>query len=92
MKPEPKIATCCYCGTRAVLKLTGTVRHELACRGCGASLRILKTIPVETRREVKASRTKPLPVRYREKPGRKRKSFFKRAVEEIWDEIEDLFD
>ena len=33
-----KIATCCYCGTRAALVLTGKHRHELSCSGCGAPL------------------------------------------------------
>lgn len=40
-----KIATCCYCGKRAALVLTGTVRHELACSACGAPLHDLKGIP-----------------------------------------------
>ena len=38
MHPTNKIATCCYCGTRAALVLTGEVRHELACASCGAPL------------------------------------------------------
>ncbi len=40
-----KIATCCYCGTRAALVLTGELRHELACRACGAPLHDLKRLP-----------------------------------------------
>ena len=41
-----KIATCCYCGTRAALTLAGQERHELACSSCGAPLHDLKNIPV----------------------------------------------
>ncbi|HBS50983.1 MAG TPA: hypothetical protein DEA05_13305 [Rhodobacteraceae bacterium] len=46
--PHPtKIATCCYCGTRAALVLTGKTRHELACSACGAPLHDLKMLPRE---------------------------------------------
>ncbi|WP_103762432.1 MULTISPECIES: hypothetical protein [Roseovarius] len=40
-----KIATCCYCGTRAVLVLDEG-RHELACGACGAPLHDMKMMPV----------------------------------------------
>lgn len=40
-----KIATCCYCGTRAALVLRGKDRHELACSNCGAPLHNLKMLP-----------------------------------------------
>ncbi len=33
-----KVATCCYCGTRAALVLRGKQRHELSCASCGAPL------------------------------------------------------
>lgn len=92
MRPAPKIATCCYCGARTVLKLTGKVSHELACGSCGAPIRYLKPIPIETRTEVKPSRRQAAPKKRKEKPRRKRKGFWQRAVEEIWDEIEDIFD
>ena len=40
------IATCCYCGSRAALSLGGTtIRHELACSGCGAPLGRMKNLP-----------------------------------------------
>ncbi len=39
-----KIATCCYCGTRAALVLSGETRHELACSSCGAPLHDLKML------------------------------------------------
>jgi len=44
--PQPKIATCCYCGTRAALVLSGRIQHELACASCGAPLHDLKAMPV----------------------------------------------
>ena len=40
-----KIATCCYCGTRAALVLKGMKRHELACSSCGAPLHDMKMLP-----------------------------------------------
>lgn len=51
MAPTSKIATCCYCGTRAALVLRGEARHELACANCGAPLHDLKHLPVHPRPE-----------------------------------------
>ncbi len=42
-----KVATCCYCGTRAALVLRGKERHELACSNCGAPLHNLKMLRSE---------------------------------------------
>jgi hypothetical protein len=39
-----KIATCCYCGTRAALVLRGEGRHELSCASCGAPLHLMKNL------------------------------------------------
>ncbi|MDK3075700.1 hypothetical protein QO034_21780 [Sedimentitalea sp. JM2-8] len=44
MPQVTKIATCCYCGTRAALVLAGKQRHELACSSCGAPLHNLKML------------------------------------------------
>lgn len=41
-----KIATCCYCGTRAALVLDRG-RHELTCSTCGAPLREMKSLPLD---------------------------------------------
>ena len=41
-----KIATCCYCGARAALRLDRG-RHELACAACGAPLREMKALRAE---------------------------------------------
>ena len=60
MPQGTKIATCCYCGTRAALILTGKTRHELSCQGCGAPLHDLKMMPgprAEVPRQAKVSRT-----------------------------------
>ncbi|MCJ7873843.1 hypothetical protein Q4577_13940 [Marinovum sp. 2_MG-2023] len=45
MPQGTKIATCCYCGTRAALVLRGDKRHELSCASCGAPLHDLKLMP-----------------------------------------------
>jgi len=99
-----KVATCCYCGTRAALVLRGNTRHELGCSNCGAPLSRLKMLP----NPVPATPT-PAPVQRRtgpqtafqprqkkryEKPKKRkyRKGFWRKVIEEIWDEIEDIFD
>lgn len=43
-----KIATCCYCGTRAALVLGGSQQHQLACGNCGAPLQDLKSLKTGT--------------------------------------------
>ncbi|MDJ0826872.1 MAG: hypothetical protein QNJ16_15345 [Rhodobacter sp.] len=96
MAHPTKIATCCYCGTRAALVLTGRERHELACSGCGAPLHELKAIPVSAKRKpqsnpwpsAEARRPKP-----KKKPKKsKRKSRFGYLAREAFDLIEDIFD
>ena len=54
--PARKIATCCYCGTRAVLVLRGKERHELSCSSCGAPLHDLKMLPIGPERGVSLCR------------------------------------
>lgn len=106
MPEGTKIATCCYCGTRAALVLRGRDRHELACRACGAPLHELKQL----KRPASApDRTAGHPARRRsppragyaefprhEKPmpkyARRRKSRGRRLLSEVFDLIEDLFD
>lgn len=99
-----KIATCCYCGTRAALVLTGNDRHELACSSCGAPLHDLKMLPKAAggasapaarvaRPQPKAVHPKqPHPKPRKVKKRKKRKGLFRHLVEEVWDEIEDIFD
>lgn len=96
-----KIATCCYCGTKAALILRGKDKHELACGNCGAPLRALKMLPLHPERQEqavahtaphrpvkqKAERHVPRPMK-----RRKGKSFGRRIFSEIWDVIEDVVD
>lgn len=99
----PKIATCCYCGTKAALVLDRE-RHELTCSSCGAPLHDLKRIPVD-RYSSDAPRgsgkkRKPAKHKYdsyqkqRPYPKRKkrRKGLLEKVFEEAFDVIEDIFD
>lgn len=101
-----KIATCSYCGTRAALVLRGEGRHELSCASCGAPLHEMKMLrtedvggtPRRPQPPAKPRGATPLPVWERpahpdaRKRKKKRKGFARRVLEEIFDEIEDLFD
>ncbi len=116
-----KIATCCYCGTRAALVLRREGRHELSCAACGAPLHEMKAIPQPrsgsatrksgagqgTRRRAPA---KPMPVkpvakaqprraapdydddRRAPRRGKSRGRLLRKAFEEIWDVVDDIFD
>lgn len=111
-----KIATCCYCGTRAVL-VFDKARHELTCQACGAPLHDMKFMPKDTGgKEKKKSRRAPggaIPTYPRDYPDerpaahrrgwpaedrrprkapKRRKPFMRRMLEELWDEVEDIFD
>jgi hypothetical protein len=99
-----KIATCCYCGTRAALVLRGKDRQELSCSNCGAPLHDLKMLPKAvdrgTARAATSTRPKPKAVHPKQphpkarkvKKRSKRKGIWRKIVEEVWDEIEDIFD
>lgn len=97
---NPKIATCCYCGTRAALSLRGKERHELACSNCGAPLhemKMLRSDAVGERELVRPSRIRSEPQSRgndlrRRKKKKKTKSLSRRFMEEVWDAAEDLFD
>lgn len=101
--PAQKIATCCYCGTRAALIL-GKDRHELACSSCGAPLHNMKMLPIGvgrvTARAATPTRPSPKPVHPKQphpkakkvKKSKKRKGLFRHLVEEAWDVIEDIID
>jgi len=97
----PKIATCCYCGTRAALSLRGEERHELACSNCGAPLHEMKMLRTDAHGDRELVR--PSPIRQPPRPSykddkrsrkkrKKTKSLSRRFMEELWDEVEDLFD
>ena len=103
-----KIATCCFCGSKAALRLDRG-RHELTCASCGAPLRDLKMLPKRnTPKEAPADvvaprraaaipypepRRKPAkPIKKKKRKSHKRKSWFKDAAEELFDFVEDIFD
>ncbi len=102
MPAASKIATCCYCGTRAALVLSGKTRHELACATCGAPLHDLKSIPAQKQRAVRDSspatapkKSKPYRVKGYDKPRKKpkkRKKLAKKLFAEAFDFLEDIFD
>jgi len=110
MPDSRKIATCCYCGMRAVLVLDKG-RHELGCAACGAPLHNMKFMPKRAENK-KKSPVGGLVMRYPVSasrngqadrfgewggdPGNKRKNkrkpMLRRVLEELWDEVEDIFD
>ncbi|MES0824667.1 hypothetical protein [Ruegeria sp. SCP11] len=92
--PSPsKIATCCYCGTRAALVLKGQQRHELSCSSCGAPLHDLKMVPKRKLTESKVRHdSRKSASSYKKKKPKKKKTMFSRVLDEAWDAIEDIFD
>lgn len=95
MPHDIKIATCCYCGTRTALELRGRERHELACAACGAPLRVMKRLRADHGgKPARPLRPPATPQRKaRCKPvKRRRKAFWREALDEVADLVEDLFD
>lgn len=97
--PAQKIATCCYCGTRAALVLRGRDRHELSCSACGAPLHDLKMLRAD--HPVGRGPAQAGPPRQGHVPPRgydprkrkkRRKGLGRRFLEEAWDALEDIFD
>lgn len=99
-----KIATCCYCGSRAALVL-GKDRHELTCATCGAPLHDMKRLrqaPQQARPEQRSYAQKPQKKKKKQKAGyyaeprkrryKKRKGVMRHILEEAFDVIEDIFD
>ncbi|MGC9367987.1 MAG: hypothetical protein ACP5DX_00475 [Paracoccaceae bacterium] len=95
MPHSPKIATCCYCGTRAALVLGREGRHELTCASCGAPLHALKRLPSEPDRQpprkVRPAAYRPETPR-KPKKAKKRKSRARWLLSEVADLVEDVFD
>ena len=99
-----KIATCCYCGTRAALVLRGRERHELSCANCGAPLHDMKMLRADHAGKRETVRSYPVrtgptaePARMpkhdpRRRKGKPRKGFGRRLLEEAFDLIEDILD
>lgn len=108
MPHSPKIATCCYCGSRAALVLTGETRHELACATCGAPLHEMKMLRSDARGErelvhpsairsyPKRSKGHRAPKKSYNSSKRSAKSRFKSAfwdmAEDVFEEVFDIFD
>ena len=93
--PTTKIATCCYCGTRAALVLKGERRHELSCSTCGAPLHEMKMLREDAhgpRDLVQKKRSRQSDRSAHKKKKKRRKSLRAHVLEEVWDAIEDIFD
>lgn len=99
MPHQTKIATCCYCGTRAALALKGRERHELSCSTCGAPLHELKRLRLDARGDRELVRASPIRSDNRKTKGhrakRKKKdkrSLSQRFMHKLWDVADDVFD
>lgn len=104
MSYPTKIATCCYCSSKTVLRLDKE-RHELTCASCAAPLRNLKMMPkpvkkspaISHQKQVRAP-VKPVKTATPKPKKRKRVSWKKRAewlrdfAEDAFDFVEDVFD
>ncbi|CUI68264.1 hypothetical protein [Cognatishimia activa] len=93
----PKIATCCYCGTRAVFKLSGDVQHELACSSCGAPLHEIKQMPLRSpaqTQKVEKKQHYEQPRSYKKSPKKKEKYKKKKKgfLSELFDDFDDILD
>ena len=95
MAHQMKVASCCYCGRRTVLQPTARQGHELACASCGAPLHEMKALKSAT-----VSKPKPEPQGMPQAPkggkkakkAKKRKPVWKKALGEVFDIVEDIFD
>ena len=89
-----RIATCCYCGTRAALVLKDLPggRHELGCAACGAPLHEMKSIPSDHPPGEVRGTVPPSEVRRKGEKRRKPRSLAAWLVREIVDEIGDILD
>ena len=92
MRPNIKIATCCYCGRRTMLKPTARGGRELACGSCGAPLHEMKWLKAPVRKPQKLSALPQSNEFKRSRKRKPRKPLWRRALEEVWDEVEDIFD
>lgn len=98
-----KIATCCYCGSRAALVL-GRDRHELTCANCGAPLHDMKRFRQDPKpkacRKATARSPSKTPGQMREprydlppqRSRKKRKTLMRHLFKEAIDLIEDILD
>lgn len=90
---DVRVATCCYCSRRTTLRATANDGHGLACASCGAPLTRMKSLRPEAARAAAshAPARHAVPIK-KKKTKKARKGFFQKIAEEVWDEIEDIFD
>ena len=93
-----KIATCCYCGVKTALTLSGSTRHELACSSCGAPLRNLKHFPKREEGQPAPAPSRPPAAQFAHPKvkgyakRKRKKSLARKLFSEVWDVVEDIFD
>lgn len=96
MKNATKSATCCYCGSKTILTLTGKVRHELQCTSCGAPLRRMKSLRKDHVNDpftVQGKRkTKPTYIKEKSKDRYRSRKKKKSMAHRLFDVAEDIFD
>ncbi|GHA47411.1 hypothetical protein GCM10008927_10280 [Amylibacter ulvae] len=92
-----KIATCSFCGSRTVLRLREVGNHhELSCANCAAPIHEMKPLkisaqPTTPRALSKLGMQKKKVKKKSRKPSHTSRILYKIA-EELWDELEDIFD
>ena len=92
---QVKVAKCCYCGNKTVLQLTARDGHELACGSCGAALHEMKALKSASGHKPKHEPKGTAGVHAKAKTSKKAKKskpFWKEAMGEAFDIIEDIFD
>ena len=87
-----KVATCCYCGRRSELVLTGAVQHELSCGSCGAPLHNMKRLKSDPKPTAARALDKSYGKSKKKSKSKKKKSFGAIFLDEIFDAVEDIFD
>lgn len=92
MAAAEHIGVCCYCGSRSLFRPVKGGRSRMVCCACGAPM--LKSLPAQKPRPPKPGHPKPVTHHGKIDTRRKKrgKPFWRNALEEVWDEIEDIFD
>lgn len=103
MSKTTKIATCCYCGSRASVVLGAGDAKDLTCDSCGAPLTDLQYIEKPQKSSKSGRISKPRTKNWdgndgdhdddrKGKKKKKKKGFGRWLFEEAKDAIEDIFD
>ncbi|MCE8515034.1 hypothetical protein KBY22_20235 [Ruegeria pomeroyi] len=98
----PRLVICCYCGARS--RLEADRSGMLACDACGAPIQqmgsadpatrpkpVRVAVAVEPVAEWRRAGCEEVPAK-KNKKRKKRKGLISRALEEVWDKVEDIFD